>query len=141
MKHVQVYCDGGCRPNPGKGAGAALLIFRDIEKEFTVVRKRSTNNRMELEAAILALKKLKTSCSVDLYTDSQYLQRGMTKWIFRWRAKGWHKVKIKNKDLWIKLDQLSRKHKITWNWIPGHAGIPANLRVDALVQKKLKKDY
>lgn len=130
QKHVTIYTDGACKGNPGPGGWAALLIYQGVEKEIAGSEADTTNNRMELRAALEALKALKTPCHVDLYTDSEYLKNGMTQWIKGWKAKNWKKVA--NSDLWQALDIEAEMHHITWHWVRGHAGDPLNERVDRL---------
>lgn len=132
---VEVYTDGACRGNPGLGSWAALLRFQAIEKTLSGVFEDTTNNRMELTAAIEALSALKRICDVDLYTDSQYLRMGMTTWLSQWKKRGWkgsNNKPVKNIDLWQKLDELSSLHQIRWHWVKGHSGHPENDQVDAL---------
>ncbi|MBU0517379.1 ribonuclease HI [bacterium] len=142
MKQVKIYTDGGCDKNPGGTGGWAYLIIQGpTSLECSGRVENTTNNRMELSAAIYALYSLKSGHIVDLYTDSQYLSRGMNEWIFSWIKRGW-KVKdgnpVKNVELWQKLHALSQKHQITWNWVKGHADDEYNQRVDKLVQQAMK---
>lgn len=130
MKHVTIFTDGACKGNPGPGGWAALLVHGDKEKEIVGHEENTTNNRMELKAAIMALRSLKTACRVDLYTDSSYVQKGMTEWLKGWKAKGFKKVA--NPDLWMELDAEASKHHVTWHWVRGHDGHPENERVDQL---------
>lgn len=135
MKHVVIYTDGACRGNPGPGGWGALLRFGDAEKELSGSEKQTTNNRMELMAAIKALQELKTPCKVDLYTDSQYVQKGISEWIHGWKKRGWKKADKKpvmNADLWQELDELAAAHQIKWHWVKGHSGHTENDRVDKL---------
>lgn len=135
MKHVVIYTDGACRGNPGPGGWGALLRFGDAEKELSGSEKQTTNNRMELMAAIKALQELKTPCKVDLYTDSQYVQKGISEWIHGWKKRGWKKADKKpvmNADLWQELDKLAAAHQIKWHWVKGHSGHTENDRVDKL---------
>ncbi len=137
---VEVYTDGACRGNPGLGAWAALLRFQDVEKTLSGISEDTTNNRMELTAAIEGLSALKRSCEVDLYTDSQYLRLGMTSWLSQWKKKNWkasNNKPVKNVDLWQKLDELSSLHHINWHWVKGHSGHPENERVDALANEAM----
>ncbi|MAP24160.1 MAG: ribonuclease HI [Rickettsiales bacterium] len=141
-KDVYIYTDGGCHGNPGPGAWAALLRWQDQEKELSGFEQETTNNRMELTAAIQALQHLKRPMTVHLYSDSQYVVKGMTTYIIEWRQNDWHaaiKKKIKNLDLWQKLDELSTHHNVTWHWVRGHNGHPENEYVDGLVQKEIIK--
>lgn len=138
--HVKIYTDGACRGNPGLGAWAALLYFQSIEKTVSGVSEDTTNNRMELMAAIEGLKALKRTCEVDLYTDSQYLRLGMTSWLAQWKKNGWKnssRQPVKNIDLWQALDELSKTHHIAWHWVKGHSGHPENDRVDALANEAI----
>ncbi len=141
-KHILIYTDGACQGNPGPGGWAALLKWKDHEKEIFGGETETTNNRMELKAAIEALKSLKESCSVDLYTDSQYVKKGITEWIEGWQERGWKnaaKKAVKNQDLWEELSLVVKTHTIQWHWIKGHAGQPENERVDALAREEIKK--
>lgn len=136
--HVQIFTDGACSGNPGPGGWGALLRFGAREKELKGGEALTTNNRMELMAAISALEALKRSCSVDLYTDSNYLREGITKWIHSWRRNGWRtaeKKPVKNAELWQRLDQALSRHRIQWHWVRGHAGHVENERADALARE------
>jgi ribonuclease HI len=137
LTQVVIYTDGGCDPNPGPGGWAALLRFGEHEKVLSGAEPDTTNNRMELTAAIQGLSALKSSCQVDLYTDSQYLRRGISEWLPAWRARGWKRKAgaLANIDLWQTLESLAQKHQVTWHWVRGHAGDRHNARVDALVQQ------
>ncbi|MBI1292006.1 ribonuclease HI [bacterium] len=131
---VTIYTDGGCRPNPGTGAWAAILIHGEHRKELVGGERETTNNRMEMLGAIKALESLKKPCDVDFHTDSAYLRNGITSWIHGWKRNGW-KTKdgpVKNKDLWQQLDQLMGVHKVNWTWVKGHADNPLNNRCDEL---------
>ena len=135
---VQVYTDGACRGNPGPGGWGALLRYNDTEKELYGAERATTNNRMELMAAIQALESLKRPCEVSLTTDSQYVRKGITEWIDNWKRRGWKtadKKPVKNQDLWQRLEQATHKHKIHWKWIKGHSGHAENERADALANK------
>ncbi|MDZ4763756.1 MAG: ribonuclease HI [Chloroflexota bacterium] len=132
---IIVYSDGGCKPNPGRGGWAALLIWGDMEKELSGGDLDTTNNRMELTAAVRALEALKRPCKVDFYTDSEYLKNGISSWIKGWKRNGWKTAKgdpVLNRDLWTQLDDLTQKHTIAWKWTRGHAGDAHNERVDQL---------
>ncbi len=132
---VVVYSDGGCRPNPGIGGWAALLIFGEHQREISGGAKNVTNNQMELTAAIEALNALTRPCDVDFYTDSQYVKKGISEWITKWRKNGWltsEKKPVMNQDLWQRLYELTQVHTIHWKWTRGHAGNPYNERVDEL---------
>lgn len=132
---VLIYTDGACKGNPGPGGWGAILRCQDREKEMKGAEPMTTNNRMELTAAIEALSSLKRKCSVSLYTDSDYLRQGMQSWLAQWKKKGWRNSKnepVKNADLWMKLDELAKSHEIAWHWVKGHSGHPENERADAL---------
>jgi len=135
--HVIIYTDGGCDPNPGRGGWAALLLADGLEKELLGCAPVTTNNRMELTAAIEALRALKHPSVVDLYTDSQYLMRGITEWMPKWLVKNWRGSNgpVLNKDLWQALLVETARHKIKWHWVKGHSTDRYNQRVDELVQK------
>ena len=138
MKKVTIYTDGACEGNPGPGGWAAILEYNGAIKEFSGGVIATTNNRMEIQAAIEGLQRLKEGCEVELYTDSEYLREGITKWIKTWKAKRW-KRKIKNADLWKTLDATTERHGINWHWVRGHAGDPRNERCDALATTEAKK--
>lgn len=136
MKTVQIYTDGGCRPNPGPGAWAALLRYGAHERELAGYEPQTTNNRMELTAALKGLEALKNPCEVDLYTDSNYLKQGMSEWLAGWKRRGWRTADNKpvlNEDLWRALDAAAATHRVRWHWVRGHSGHAENERVDALV--------
>lgn len=135
--HVTIYTDGGCDPNPGTGGWAALLIFDKQQKELSGGELSSTNNRMELTAAIMALESLERPYQVDLYTDSEYLKKGITEWIKNWIKKNWRGVK--NPDLWERLHEATQRHDIKWHWVKGHAGHEHNERVDQLAMAEIVK--
>lgn len=135
MKTVEVFTDGGCRGNPGPGGWGAVLRFGGHERELRGSEDNTTNNRMELLAAISALEALTESCLVVLTTDSTYVKDGITRWIRNWKANGWKtaaKKPVKNKDLWQKLDAECLRHQVQWRWVKGHAGHPENERADGL---------
>lgn len=137
---VEIYTDGACRGNPGPGGWGALLRHKGREKTIKGGESHTTNNRMELMAAIMGLMALNRPCRVDLYTDSQYLRLGMTEWLSQWKAKGWRNSKkepVKNADLWQQLDELAQQHQITWHWVKGHAGHPENERADILANQAI----
>lgn len=137
MKTVVIYTDGACLGNPGPGGWGALLIYGNTEKEISGNEAHTTNNRMELMAAIAALQQLKTPCSITLYTDSTYVMKGMSEWIKGWIAKGWKtadKKPVKNADLWQKLLDAASQHKVQWKWVKAHNGHPENERVDMLAR-------
>ena len=137
LTHVFIYTDGSCNPNPGQGGLAALLRFGKAEKVLTGSESQTTNNRMELTAALEALHALKQPCEVDFYTDSEYLRRGITEWLPRWRARGWRRKggELANLDLWQALEMALQPHCVRWNWVRGHAGHAENERVDALARE------
>ena len=137
-KFVEIYTDGACSGNPGPGGWGALLLYGSEEKEVTGGEFETTNNRMELTAAIEALNLLKRRCNVTLHTDSTYVRDGITKWIESWKARGWRtaaKKPVKNEDLWRLLDTAAAKHDIHWKWVKGHAGDPGNERADELANQ------
>lgn len=137
-ERVQIFTDGACSGNPGPGGWGALLRMKGKEKELCGGEKETTNNRMELTAAIEALNALKRPCEVDLYTDSQYVKGGVTGWIFNWKRNGWKtsaKKPVKNEDLWRLLDSALERHKVEWHWVKGHAGHEGNERADQLANK------
>ena len=132
---VEVYADGACKGNPGPGGWGVLLIEAGSERELHGGEPATTNNRMELTAVIRALESLTRACEVDVYTDSQYVQKGMTEWLAAWKRRGWRtadRQPVKNEDLWRHLDDEARHHKVEWHWVRGHAGHPGNERADAL---------
>ena len=142
MDHIEVFTDGACQGNPGPGGWGAILRYRGHEKEISGYAPETTNNRMELQAAIEALKLIKRSLPVDLYTDSEYLRKGMTEWLAGWKKNNWRtaaKQPVKNQDLWEQLDALAMTHQITWHWVRGHAGHPDNERADKLATEAIKK--
>jgi ribonuclease HI len=135
---VEIYSDGACRGNPGPGGWGAILRYRQKEKELWGGEAATTNNRMELMAVIRALEALKRRSRVRLYTDSQYVQQGISSWIHSWKRRGWRtasKEPVKNIDLWQRLDELAGQHEVEWHWVRGHAGHPENERADALANK------
>ena len=136
-RSVIIHTDGACSGNPGPGGWGAVLKFGDAEKELKGGEAHTTNNRMELMAAISALEALKKPCTVDLYTDSQYLRQGITGWIHGWKKNGWRtadKKPVKNVDLWQRLDAALKTHDVRWHWVRGHAGHDANERADQLAR-------
>ncbi|HSA70453.1 MAG TPA: ribonuclease HI [Burkholderiales bacterium] len=135
---VEIYSDGACRGNPGPGGWGVLLRYDGTEKELWGGEAATTNNRMELMAAIRALEALKRRCRVRLYTDSLYVMKGISTWIGDWKRRGWRtadKKPVKNEDLWRRLDELAAKHDIEWRWVRGHAGHPENERADQLANR------
>ena len=132
---IEIYTDGACRGNPGPGGWAALLKRGQHEREISGAESSTTNNRMELTAVIRALEALKRPVQARLYTDSQYVRRGISEWLPQWQARGWRtasRTPVKNQDLWQRLAELAAGHEIEWHWVPGHAGVPGNERVDRL---------
>lgn len=137
-QRVIIYTDGACQGNPGPGGWGVVLRYGDAEKTLHGGQADTTNNRMELMAAIKGLEQLKRPCSVDLYTDSVYVRDGITKWIHGWQKNNWrtsNKKPVKNEDLWKILWPLTQKHNVTWHWVKGHAGNPDNERADALARQ------
>lgn len=135
MKHVEIFTDGACKGNPGKGGWGAILRMGAHEKEMSGSEKETTNNRMELMAAIQALKALNQPCRVSLHTDSKYVLDGITRWVFGWQKNGWKtadKKPVKNGDLWMALVEAARPHTMEWIWVRGHDGHPENERADKL---------
>ena len=135
---VEIFTDGACRGNPGPGGWGAILRFNGVEKELFGGEAATTNNRMELTAVIRALEALTQPSKARVYTDSQYVQKGIKEWIHGWKRNGWKtsdKKDVKNKDLWVELDELRKKHDIEWHWVKGHAGHPENERADALANQ------
>jgi ribonuclease HI len=135
---IHIYSDGACRGNPGPGGWGAIIRSGNIEKELFGGETATTNNRMELTAVIRALEALKPPSKVCLYTDSQYVQKGISQWIHAWKRNGWKtadKKPVKNEDLWRELDELRKRHDIEWHWVKGHAGHAENERADALANK------
>jgi ribonuclease HI len=138
MTEIEIFTDGACRGNPGPGGWGAILRAGRNEKELWGGEAQTTNNRMELTAVIRALEALKGPSRVRLYTDSQYVQKGISEWIHSWKRKGWKtadKKDVKNVDLWQALDRIAAQHEVEWNWVRGHDGHPENERADALANK------
>ena len=138
MTVVEIFTDGACSGNPGPGGWGAILRYGDTEKELSGGEAETTNNRMELTAAIEALNALKRPCEIVLTTDSTYVKDGITSWIDGWKKRGWKtadKKPVKNVDLWQELDALTREHTIEWRWVKGHAGDPGNERADELARE------
>jgi len=141
MKKVTIYTDGGCQPNPGIGGWAAVLIYGEKVREIFGGEGRTTNNRMEMQAALSALSTLKEPCAVDLYTDSQYLRQGITRWMKRWKLNGWRttaRQPVQNEDLWRALDQVISVHRVQWHWLEGHRGHTWNERCDELARQQIE---
>ena len=138
---VVIYTDGACSGNPGPGGWGAILIHGRTEKEISGGELATTNNRMELMAAIQALETLKKPCQVELHTDSQYVMKGISEWIHNWKRRGWKTADnkpVKNDDLWRRLDEARARHNVDWRWVKGHAGHELNERADGLARKGLK---
>ena len=138
MKEVIIYTDGACRGNPGPGGWGALIKFDTAEKEIFGGQNNTTNNQMELSAAIEGLSILKEPCDVHLFTDSKYVMDGITQWIQNWKKNNWKtsaKKEVKNKELWQQLDQLMAYHQVKWHWVKGHSGDPGNETADLLANK------
>ncbi|CAM4436095.1 MAG: Ribonuclease HI [Legionella sp.] len=139
---IEIYTDGACKGNPGPGGWGVLLRYKGTEKTLHGGEAHTTNNRMELMAAIKGLEALTRSCDVDLYTDSQYLRQGMMSWLHGWKKNGWRNSKkepVKNADLWTLLDELASRHKIKWHWVKGHSGHAENELVDALANQGIEE--
>ena len=136
-RRVKIWTDGACSGNPGPGGYGAILQFGEREKELSGGESATTNNRMELMAAIVALEALTRPCAVDLHTDSQYVRNGVTQWIAGWKARGWKtadRKPVKNVELWRRLEEASERHDVAWYWVRGHAGDEMNERADALAR-------
>jgi len=143
LKQVDIYTDGSCLGNPGPGGYGAIIRYKQHEKELAQGFQSTTNNRMELLAAIVALEHLTEPCMVTLYSDSQYLRQGISQWIYNWKKNGWRtsaKQDVKNKDLWLRLDIMQEKHQITWKWVKGHSGHPENERCDTLAREAAESE-
>ena len=139
---VLIYTDGACSGNPGPGGWGAILISGEHERELWGGEPDTTNNRMEMMAAIQALEALKRPCKVELHTDSQYLRNGILQWLAGWKAKGWKtaaKAPVKNEDLWRRLDEARLRHEVDWRWVKGHAGHELNERADALARRGVEE--
>jgi ribonuclease HI len=139
---VEIFTDGACSGNPGPGGWGAILRYKGAEKELSGGENPTTNNRMELTAAIMALESLTRRCKVDLYTDSNYVRDGIMKWLSGWKAKGWKtadKKPVKNQDLWERLDAAVSRHEVAFHWVKGHAGHPENERADELARLAIRK--
>jgi ribonuclease HI len=137
---VEIYTDGACRGNPGAGGWAALLRRGKDEKEIHGAEPHTTNNRMELTAVIRALEALRRPVEARIYTDSEYVRRGITEWLVSWKARGWRtadKKPVKNQDLWERLDELAASHRLEWHWVKGHSGVEGNERVDRLANQAI----
>ncbi len=139
---VRVYTDGACKGNPGPGGWAALLIYRGKKKIISGGCPITTNNRMEMSAAVKALETLRRPCLVEIFCDSQYLMKGITLWLKNWKKNGWRtsdNKPVKNEDLWRSLDQACSRHQVSWTWVKGHSGNPENETVDGLARKAIAK--
>lgn len=142
MKAVTIYTDGACRGNPGPGGWGAVLHYNGHERQLSGGETMTTNNRMELTAAIMALEALRHPCRVTLYTDSTYVKQGLTQWLPGWRARGWRtaaRKPVKNKALWQRLDQAAGRHQVDWRWVKGHAGNAGNEMADQLANQGLEQ--
>lgn len=139
-KHVKIYTDGACSGNPGPGGWGAILVYGDKEKELSGAEAETTNNRMELMAVIAALEQLKAPCAVDLYSDSNYVLKGISEWLPGWKARGWKtadKKPVKNVEYWQRLENATHGHSIKWHWVKGHNGHVMNERADELARKAI----
>ncbi|NCF17080.1 MAG: ribonuclease HI [Haliea sp.] len=142
MKQVEIFTDGACRGNPGPGGWGALLRYGEVERELYGGESETTNNRMELRAAIEALKALKEPCAVTLTTDSVYVRNGITQWLQGWKKKGWKtagKKPVKNIDLWQALDEQNQRHQVDWHWVKGHSGHRENEIADQLANRGIEE--
>ncbi len=142
MDKVVIYTDGACRGNPGPGGWGAILSSGRHEKELYGFERQTTNNRMELMAAIRALESLKRPCEVTLTTDSEYVRKGITEWLDNWKRRGWKTANnkpVKNQDLWQRLEQALHTHRVHWKWIKGHSGHPENERADQLANRAIEE--
>ncbi|MBZ2187982.1 ribonuclease HI [Alcanivorax sp. JB21] len=138
MKQVEIYTDGACRGNPGPGGWGAWMVHGAHEREICGGEAHTTNNRMELMAAIMALETLREPCKIVLHTDSEYLRKGITEWLTAWKARNWltaARKPVKNADLWQRLEQAVQRHSIDWRWVKGHSGHPGNERADQLANR------
>ena len=138
MKTVIIYTDGACRGNPGPGGWGVLIEYGELSKQLYGGDVSTTNNKMELTAAIMALKEIKEPCEIILYTDSKYVLQGIEEWIHNWKKRGWrgaNKKPVKNIELWKELDELRDEHNIKWNWVKGHSGDPGNETADMLANR------
>jgi ribonuclease HI len=142
VKRVTIFTDGACAGNPGPGGWAAILVSGERRRELSGFAPATTNNRMEMQAAIEALETLTERAEADLYTDSQYLRLGMQEWLAKWKRNGWRtsdKKPVKNADLWERLDALATSHHVRWHWVRGHAGHPENERCDELANEAIRR--
>ena len=139
---VQIYADGACKGNPGPGGWGAIVRAAGAERELCGGERQTTNNRMELTAVIRALESLEAPSTVEVYTDSQYVQKGISEWLQDWKRRGWRtadKKPVKNVDLWQRLEHVAAAHRVSWHWIKGHAGHPENERADALANRGVEE--
>jgi ribonuclease HI len=137
---LEAYTDGACSGNPGPGGWGAVLHYQGLTQDFSGGEPQTTNNRMEMTAAIGVLEALPNPAHIEIYTDSQYLRDGITKWMMNWKKNGWmtsDKKPVKNKDLWLRIDQLTSQHQVVWHWIRGHSGHPENEHADALARNAI----
>jgi ribonuclease HI len=142
LKKVEIFTDGACKGNPGPGGWGALLRYGSIEKGLCGGETNTTNNRMELMAAIEGLSALKSPCEVSLTTDSQYVRKGISEWMPRWKANGWrtaNKQPVKNQDLWQRLDEMEQYHRVVWHWVKGHSGHRENEIADQLANQGIEE--
>ncbi len=142
MKHIAIFTDGACRGNPGPGGWGVLLRYGELEKTLLGAEKQTTNNRMELTAAIKALEAVKEPCVIDLYTDSQYVKKGVTEWMQGWKKNGWRtadRKPVKNQDLWQALDAQIGAHLVHWHWVKGHSGHAENEQADRLANEAIDR--
>lgn len=142
MKKITVYTDGACKGNPGPGGWGVLLEYNGRQKTMHGGEPLTTNNRMEMMAAICALETLREACEITLFTDSKYVMQGLTEWLPGWKARGWKtasKQPVKNQDLWERLDSAVQRHKIEWRWVKGHAGDPGNEMADQLANRGIEQ--
>ena len=142
MTRVQIFTDGACQGNPGPGGWAAILVSGEHRREITGYEPATTNNRMELQAALEGLRNLKQPCHIDLYTDSQYLKKGMEEWLAKWKKNGWRttaKQPVKNADLWERLEAAAGEHTMRWHWVRGHDGHVENERYDVLANEAIRQ--
>lgn len=141
MKHVQIFTDGACRGNPGPGGWGVILRYGSHEKTLSGAEENTTNNRMELMAAIKALSAIREPCKIELYTDSKYVQKGIKEWLPNWKKRDWKtadKKPVKNIDLWQALEhEVTKHHDVTWHWVKGHSGHPENEQADALANQAI----
>jgi len=140
LKKVVIYTDGACRGNPGNGGWGAILNYQDQTKEIKGFASNTTNNIMELTAVIKSIELLKEPCQITVFTDSKYVQNGISTWIHGWKKNGWktaNKKSVKNKNLWLALDDQATKHNISWEWVKGHSGHPLNERADELANQAI----